>query len=233
MSARDTLQRRVLPRAIVGLSTVRAPGRAAAAVRRARGGQGTVRLFVAFDDPYSAVAVLGLSGRLATRPVALRIEPVVARGIAGDPAVQAKREYAVTDARRLALRDDRVLGREAPVPAAAVAFLAAWTAALPDDGDPRGPRATFAAAALQALWFGSGGPVDRREYAERWAACAPPGAAAPADVHPAVAATERTMRRRGLYDTPIALVHGQWFFAHERLAQIEHRLDELGWRAAA
>jgi hypothetical protein len=28
------------------------------------------------------------------------------------------------------------------------------------------------------------------------------------------------------------VVHGQWFFAHERLAQIEHRLDELGWAAA-
>ena len=40
------------------------------------------------------------------------------------------------------------------------------------------------------------------------------------------------MRRRRLYDTPAAVVGGQWFFAHERLAQIGHRLDELGWRAA-
>jgi 2-hydroxychromene-2-carboxylate isomerase len=44
---------------------------------------------------------------------------------------------------------------------------------------------------------------------------------------------ERRMRRRRLYDTPVAVVHGEWFFAHERLAQIEHRLDDLGWKAAA
>ena len=42
---------------------------------------------------------------------------------------------------------------------------------------------------------------------------------------------ERLMRRRRPYDTPAAWVHGQWFFAHDRLAQIAARLDELGWTA--
>jgi 2-hydroxychromene-2-carboxylate isomerase len=37
------------------------------------------------------------------------------------------------------------------------------------------------------------------------------------------------MDKRGLYDTPIAVVHGRWYFAHERLGQIEDWLDELGW----
>ena len=36
------------------------------------------------------------------------------------------------------------------------------------------------------------------------------------------------MRRRGPYDTAAAWVHGQWFFAHDRVEQIGHRLDELG-----
>jgi hypothetical protein len=44
---------------------------------------------------------------------------------------------------------------------------------------------------------------------------------------------ERRMRRRGPYDTPAAWVHGQWFFAHDRPAQIAHRLDQLGWAAAS
>jgi hypothetical protein len=37
------------------------------------------------------------------------------------------------------------------------------------------------------------------------------------------------MKRRRLYDTPVAVFAGQWFFAHERLPQIEYALDELGW----
>ena len=36
---------------------------------------------------------------------------------------------------------------------------------------------------------------------------------------------------RGPYDTPAAWVHGQWFFAHDRSAQIGARLDDLGWTA--
>jgi hypothetical protein len=41
------------------------------------------------------------------------------------------------------------------------------------------------------------------------------------------------MRRRGPYDTPAAWVHGQWFFAHDRGAQIADRLDALGWTVTA
>ena len=41
------------------------------------------------------------------------------------------------------------------------------------------------------------------------------------------------MRRRGPYDTAAAWVHGRWFFAQDRVEQIGHRLDELGWTAAA
>jgi 2-hydroxychromene-2-carboxylate isomerase len=218
---RDRLQRRVIPRLVVALSTVRWPGRVAAAVRRARGGRARVELFVAFDDAQSAVALLGVHERVAARRASLVVRPVVARGIPDDPAVEAKRRHALADARRLARRDGREVSRSAPLAAGDVAFLAAWAAAAPD--------ITFAVAAMRHLWFGSDGPVTREPYAvlwrERYGSEPPHGGDA--------TAAERAYRRRKLYDTPVAVVHGQWFFAHERLGAIEHRLDELGWRAAA
>ena len=70
--------------------------------------------------------------------------------------------------------------------------------------------------------------MDRSRIAALWREHV--GAAPPADGAAGPRRSERAMRLRRLYDTPVAVVHGQWFFAHERLAQIEHRLDELGWR---
>jgi 2-hydroxychromene-2-carboxylate isomerase len=185
-----------------------------------------VRLYIAFDDPASAVAVLGLVPRLAARRADLIVEPVVARGIPGDPAVAAKRAYAVVDARRLALRDGLALSRDEPVAAEDVAFLAAWAAAIPGLAE----RAAFSAAAMRRLWLESDGPIDPEAYRESWrehgGAGDPPAGAASLPA-------ERGMRRRRLYDTPVAVVGGQWFFAHERLAQIEHALDELGWTVSS
>lgn len=224
MTPKDRIERRLVPRLIVTLSTVDAHRRLLARLRRARGGRGTVDLYVAFDDPYSAVATLGLAARTAGRPADVRVHPVVARGIPGDPAAEAKRTYAVTDARRLAARDGLTFTRTTTVAPAAAAFLARWTAAAPDGA----ARLAFAADAMRRLWCEDVEPTPDA-YADLHAAhLGPPPAAAPGAL-PA----ESVMRRRGLYDTPIAVVHGQWFFAHERLPQIEHRLDELGWRATA
>jgi 2-hydroxychromene-2-carboxylate isomerase len=181
---------------------------------------------VAFDDPYSAVAVLGLADRLSARRAELRVDPVVERGIPDDPAVEDKRRYAVADARRLARRSGLELSRSEPLPAAATAFLAGWAAAIPDAG----VRAAFSSAAMRVLWLESDGSVDEDPYAVLWRRHV--GGEPPAAAADDVERTERRMRKRGLYDTPIAVVHGQWFFAHERLEQIEHRLDELGWAAA-
>jgi 2-hydroxychromene-2-carboxylate isomerase len=49
----------------------------------------------------------------------------------------------------------------------------------------------------------------------------------------AVHRNERRMRRLGPYDTPAAVIGRQWYFAHDRAAQIADRLDRLGWREAA
>jgi 2-hydroxychromene-2-carboxylate isomerase len=220
------LTRRVGPRLVVALSQISWPARLGAALRRLVGGHGRVELFFAFDDPCSAVAVIELAARVAGRDVELLLKPVVARGIDSDPAVEQKRRYAIIDARRLARRTDLTLSRSAPLAPESTAFLAEWAAAA-----PQGPALTsFCVVALRQLWFDSDGPVGQDVYAGLWRerfGKEPPATAG------GVRRNEKLMRRRRPYDTPAAWVHGQWFFAHDRLVQIGERLDSLGWKAAA
>ena len=135
--------------------------------------------------------------------------------------------YAVVDAGRLMRRSDLELSRTAPIEAAETAFLAGWAETLP----PGPERAAFCAAAMRALWLESDGDVPTARLEELWRGLT--GSEPPKDASPRPLPGERAMKRRRLYDTPTAVVHGHWFFAHERLPQIEHRLDELGWTAAA
>jgi 2-hydroxychromene-2-carboxylate isomerase len=227
MSVADRLARRALPRAVVLQSRVDWPARSAAAARRRLGRGGRVELFFAFDDPCSAVALIELAERRRGRHAELCLMPVVRRGIPGDPAVELKRRYAIADARRLGARSGLVLSREEPLEPALVSFLAEWV------GETRqGPNLVrFCVEAMRELWFGSAGPVPRVELAALWREQL--GGEPPLSVTShGVRRNERHMRRRGPYDTPAAWVHGQWFFAHDRLPQIEQRLDELGWGAA-
>jgi 2-hydroxychromene-2-carboxylate isomerase len=223
---RELLTRRVLPRAVVALSQVSWPSRMGAAARRLVGRRGRVELFFAFDDPCSAVAAIELAGRVAGRDVELVLKPVVARGIPGDAAADQKRAYAIVDARRLARRAGLVLTREEPLAAESTAFLAEWAAAA-----SQGPALTsFCVEALRRLWFATDGPVGQSGYAAIWRERF---AAEPPVADDGVRRNERLMRRRRPYDTPAACVHGQWFFAHDRLVQIGDRLDTLGWKAAS
>jgi len=225
-SPADLLARRVAPSAVIALSRVTWPARLGAAARRRLGRRGRVELFFAFDDPCSAIAVIDLAQRLRGRDVRLLLMPVVRRGIKDDPAVDLKRRYAIDDARRLGRRTGLELTRREPLPAQDVAFLAEWVAAA-----AQGPALTrFCVAALRRLWLESAGPVERAGYGALWReqlGGRPPGRGGAT----AVRRNERLMRRRRPYDTPAAWVHGQWFFAHDRLAQIAARLDELGWTA--
>ncbi|QEC48375.1 hypothetical protein FSW04_12890 [Baekduia soli] len=224
----DRLRRRVAPRAVVALSRIDAPARAGAALRRAVGRRGRVELYIAFDDPCSAVAVLDLAERLDGAGADLHVLPVVHRGIPDDPAVERKREHAVQDARRLLRRSGLVLGRTGPVAPEEVAFLAEWAASAPP-----GPALTrFCVAALRRLWLTSDGPVSPAPYALLWRQAFGTGPAAGGSPD-AVRRNERRMARRGPYDTPGAWVHGRWFFAHDRPAQIAARLDDLGWGRGA
>lgn len=224
---RDRVKRRWIPRTVVALSQVSWPARTAAALRRARGRRGRVELYVAFDDPCSAVALLDLDERLAGRPVDLVIGAVVRRGLPGDPAVDDKRRHAVTDARRLGLRRGLTLARRQPLTAQDTAFLAAWVAAVPQSVALQ----RFCVAAVARLWFTAGeDPVEEADYERLWTSImgAPP-VAAPDGL---IRAVETRMAARGPYDTPAAVVHGQWFFAQDRGAQIADRLDDLGWTAS-
>jgi 2-hydroxychromene-2-carboxylate isomerase len=219
---RELLTRRVLPRAVVSLSQITWPARTAAAARRLVGRRGRVELFFAFDDPCSAVAVIDLVTRVTDRDVKLSLKPVVERGIAGDPAADQKRRYAIADARRRARRAGLTLSRGEPLTAQDTRFLAEWAASAPQGA----ALTSFCVEALRSLWFASEGPVGQDRYAALWRerfGAGPP--AAGGGVH----RNERLMRRRRPYDTPAAWVHGQWFFAHDRLVQIGERLDNLGW----
>ena len=220
----DTLTRRILPRTIVSLSQLDGRARVGAALRRRLHRSARVELYFAFDDPCSAVAVLDLAGRLADYEAQLVLYPVVHRGIPDDPAVDLKRVYAIEDARRLLRRSDLTLRRTEPLAPGDVAFLAEWVA-----GAPQGPALVrFCVDAMRRLWLETDGPVDQTDFE-------PPSPAALAGDRgsAAVRRDERRMKRRGPYDTPAAWVHGQWFFAHDRLAQIAARLDDLGWRRPA
>ena len=221
LSARDRIARRLVPGAIVALARVTAPARARARLRRLLGGRGRVELYFAFDDPCSAVAVVDLHGRLAGRRAELVLRPVVARGIPGDPAADAKRRFAVADARRLARRLGLALGRREPLAAESTAFLATWVAAA-----PRGPgRDAFCVAALRRLWLAGDDTVATAPYAALWREHV--GGEPPAGS--GTGANERRMRRRGPYDTPAAWIGGRWFFAHDRPVQIAAWVDALGW----
>jgi 2-hydroxychromene-2-carboxylate isomerase len=224
----DALRRRVLPRTVVALSRADVRGRAGAPVRRALRRPARVELYFAFDDPCSAVAVVDLANRLAAFDVVLALAPVVRRGIADDPAVELKRRYAVEDATRLFRRSGLVLGRGALAPQD-VAFLAGWAASA----TPGQALTTFCVAASRRLWLTDDGPVLAADYRPLWRRCFGTEPPEHADAEEALRRNERRMGRRGPYDTPAAWVHGQWFFAHDRLPQIAARLDGLGARRAA
>ena len=222
----ERLARRAGPRLLAASATVTLPARVRAQASRLRGGGGLVEMFVAFDDPCSAIAVHELVPELERRRVEVRIMPVVRRGIAGDPAVARKRAYALLDAARLARRRLGLeLRRNEVLPADQVAFLAEWTAAA-----PHGPaRTTFCRAVLARLWFEDGGEVRAEDFASLWRKHV---GGEPIPDPAAVRRCEARMARRGPYETPAVWTAGRWYFAHDRPRQICEWLDELGWVAA-
>jgi 2-hydroxychromene-2-carboxylate isomerase len=212
------LARRTVPRAVVLAARADVRGQLASALRR----RGTVELYFAFDDPCSAIALLDLGERLGPLRADLDLRPVVKRGISSDPAVEDKRRYAIADARRLASRAGWELVRGEPLAPEDAAPLAAWVAG----GAPGPALERFCAEAVRSLWFAGNGPVPLSALERRWREL---GLGEPPREEGPVRANERRMRRRGPYDTPAAWVHGQWFFAHERGAQVAARLGALGF----
>jgi 2-hydroxychromene-2-carboxylate isomerase len=105
LSFRDRLVRSIGPRVVIGLSEVRWPGRLKAQLRRARGGRGEVELYIAADDPASAVALSQLAERVRDRRAQIVLYPVAERGMENDPAADIRRDYVAMDAARMARRN--------------------------------------------------------------------------------------------------------------------------------
>jgi 2-hydroxychromene-2-carboxylate isomerase len=222
----EVVTRRVLPRAVVAESRVDALARLGAASRRRLGRHGRVELYFAFDDPSSAVALLDLTERLREYEAELLLLPVIDRGIPDDPAVELKRRYALTDARRLAERRGMTLARAEPWDPVAPGVVAEWVA-----GATQGPALTrFCVEAMRRLWFDTDGDGQPTGLGALWRLEMGDAPREHGGRH--VRRNARRMRVRGMYDVPAAWVHGQWFFAHDRPVQIAERLDDLGWAPA-
>lgn len=218
---KERLRRRWLPRLVVAL----------ARRQRARplSGDAAIELYFACDDPGAVIALPALLALAHAHGVPLQLYPLIVRGIADDPAAEARARHAVRDADRLARRDGRRLSRSQPLAAADTAFLARWIESL--RGQP--VMGAFAAAALERLWLLDGDTLPAPDaYAalyRRLTGSAPPIAEAGADA--ALAANHRRLRRLGHWESPAARIGGEWFFAHERLAQIAECLDRRKARA--
>jgi 2-hydroxychromene-2-carboxylate isomerase len=221
----EYLRRAAAPRIVVATSRRRWLQQWRVSLRRSVGLPPLIELFLAFDDPYAAIALPGLLKIAAAHDAHLKLRPLITRGIDGDPAGEQRRVHAITDSRRLAQRDGRALRRSAPLPARDCAFLATWTATAEEH-----PKVNeFVAAALNKLWFESDGSPAAQEYQAIYQSHI--GAAAPAPnaaQEAALAANAKRLKKLGHWESPTAYIAGEWFFAHERLAQIDSRLRALG-----
>lgn len=216
----EYLRRAAAPRTVVALSRWRAPRQVLGRLGRLLGLRPRIELFFAYDDPYSALALPGLIAIADAHGAVLALRPLIERGIDGDPAAAQRRHHAVGDSQRLAQRDGRSLSRGAPLAPETVAFLAEWTAAAQD----RPGIAAFAAAALHRLWFQSDGAVNRDDYAALYRRHL---GEAPAGDGGATARNRARLLKLGHWESPAARVGGEWFFAHERLPQIDACLRAL------
>jgi 2-hydroxychromene-2-carboxylate isomerase len=223
MSLADSIRRTIAPQLVVASSRIEWLARWNAALRRARGHSANIECYFAFDDPYAAIALPGLIKILKQRRAHLTLYPLIERGIANDPAAEARRRHAVEDSQRLARRFGKTLSRTQALTAQDCAFLAEWTQiAITDAG-----VVNFAAAALEQLWFQSSGPVVEHDFLTLRARYLKDRPASTAGT----ALTGNTARlvKRGHWESPAVFTGGQWFLAHERLAQINDHLERLGW----
>ncbi len=222
---RDYIQKVLMPRLLVTWFALRWPGIVWARTLRLLGLRAQIELYFAFDDPYSVVA-LPLLEVVERRRAELRLYPIIERGIAGDPALNQRRRFSLTDSQRLLQRRGLALKRRSVLSPEDTAFLAYWTESL------RGQACmqAFTSAALKRLWLETDGPIDQDEYAllfQQVAGHAPP--ATSEVIRQAVANNHIRQLRKGHWESPAARVQGEWFFAHERVPQIEERLSYLGW----
>lgn len=222
-SLRDYLKRRLVPSAIIAASRRRGPAQWRMRWRQRLGKPVQVELYFAFDDPYAAIALPGLARLCSAREVDLRLYPLLQRGIADDPAAGARAAHALQDATRLSRRGGHTgLLRRDPIRSDAVAFLAHWCEALATPAE----RLRFAGAALDALWCDTNDALQREPFAQLHRQLIGHLPAVHDTQDAALARNAQRLHQRGHWESPAACLAGEWFFAHERLAQIAQRLDQ-------
>lgn len=222
------LKRSLVPSLVIAASRWRGPRLAAMRIAHRCGLPIRLELYFAFDDPYAAIALPALLDSLRRRPaknrISVQLYPLVQRGIPGDPAALARRRFALTDARRLALRAAWNLSRTEPLDADDCAFLAAWTAAARHH-----PAAlAFASDALELLWRDSDRPVSQSCFEALYRAHLDrPSPIVDNALQRVLQGNTDRLIAKGHWESPSLRIAGEWYFAHERLAQIDRRLDEL------
>lgn len=220
----EYLRRAAAPRIVVATSRWRWPQQWRVSLRRSVRLPPLIELFFAFDDPYAAIALPGLIKIANAHNADLKLRPLITRGIDGDPAAEQRRVHAIADSRRLAQRDGRTLRRSAPLAAHDCAFLAAWTAAAAEHRKVN----AFAAAALNKVWFESDdSPVPQYYQALYQSHIRMAAPAFNAGQEAALDTNAKRLKKLGHWESPTAYIAGEWFFAHERLAQIDSRLRAL------
>ncbi len=223
----DYVGKALLPRTILKIDHIKMKNRMVPTLERALGLVGKVELYFAFDDPYAAIAVPKIFKMLTNRDVEPAFYPIVRRGIENDPDLDKRRAYAMEDARRLAASlGMEIIRKEAPT-SEETAFVAAWAEAGREDGD----EYFFIEKALSYIWK-SNDAINRENITEVYLDAFDQDPPDDFSVYEArVRKNEKRLVKKGHWESPAALVYGQWYFAHERLDQIAERLDYLGRRA--
>jgi len=228
MNPVDRAKRSILMRAVVAAQDL-SPGHALRSrVKRALSRPARVELYFAFDDPYAAVAMRPLREVVLRHEAELSLFPLLDRGMPDDPAWDQREHYAIVDARRLARRTGRVLRRTAPIPPEKLDYLARFTQSIKDERK----KAAFAEVALEEVWLGERTPEPselRKVFRRIVGEDAPGHFRECAALDGALVRNHERLARRGHWESPACWVEGEWFFAHERIAQIDELLAKGGF----
>ncbi len=225
VNIKEHIKRALGPRLLITYFKFKMKRRTRPTLQRLFGQPGSIDLFFAFDCPYSLVALTGLYEILDERSVVLNLFPVINRGIENDPDIELRRSYSIKDAARMSKRKDIEIKRTAPLDPDQTGFLAALSEA---GRGPRGGELIF--RFLEKVWSFSGPEIQEEPFYALYEEII--GEAPPEDLegpYQKIRENEALLKKKGHWEVPSLLVYGEWYFAHERITQIEERLNYLGW----